>query len=124
MRRIGALIGWFTLAGLGAAQAQADQDLDPVGTYEWRVSLEGGEVMSGSFEIECPEDECSGYSYSDIGTSPILEVTVEGQRLVLRIDGGEMGPITVELTMDGKEFTGFGLAGGQEYPLSGIKVES
>jgi hypothetical protein len=123
MRRIGAFIAWFILAGLGSAQAQT-QDLDPVGTYEWQVSLEGGEVMSGSFEIECPEEECAGYSYSEIGTSPILDVTVEGQRIILQIDGGEMGPITVELTMDGNEFTGFGLAGGQEYPLSGIKVQS
>ena len=123
MCRIGALMGWFIIAGLGSAQAQT-QDLDPVGRDDWQVSLDGGDFVTGWFEIECPDEECSGYSYSDIGTAPILGVTVEGRRIALRIDGGEMGEIVVELTMDENDFTGYGVAGVQEFVLAGTKVQS
>lgn len=98
--------------------------LDPVGTYDFTVSL-GAETRSGMIEVQRTDGGYGGVGRleGETESAVIDSVSVDGRRMIIYMTApGES--VTFEMDFTGASFTGFVFAGEDAVPLTGSKRSS
>lgn len=88
-------------------QAPAAKDVDPVGTYDLVVVVQGAS-MTSTIKIEKKPDATLGGTVSTdaYGTFPIAAIKVGGQTLTISLYAQDGSPITITLTLEGDQVSG------------------
>ena len=85
----------------------AVKDVDPIGTYELSVVVQGA-PMPSVVKIEKKEDGTLGGAVSTdaYGVFPINAVKVSGKTITLSIYTTDGAPVTISMTLEGDQVTG------------------
>jgi len=97
----------------------APPPLDPVGTYDCLLYVEGTEI-GATLTIDGESGAYTGTVNSDMGPAPVSDVTVEGNEMTFLVDTGDMVVFFAVVFEDGN-FAGDFDAGGMGGSISGKK---
>ncbi|HEY4658881.1 MAG TPA: hypothetical protein VIH11_05180 [Gemmatimonadaceae bacterium] len=100
----------------------AEKDIDPVGSYELTVVVQGQAI--GSFvKIEKKDSTFTGtVSTEAYGTFTIAALKVSGKTITLSIYAADGSPVTISLTVEGDQVTGDWSMAGDGSKVTGKKV--
>ena len=117
MKKVCATLSLFAV--VLAAPVAAQDNVDPVGVWEWEVDFQG-QIVGGTFEISGDDGNWAGVGNTDMGPATITSVEVDGNVILLTLEapGGE-GEVIIEMTVEGDEFTGVGMLGYDEFVING-----
>ncbi len=125
MKRVVGLLVVMTSAAVSTAVAQTE-DVNPVGTYEFRTYA-NNQWVSGTLKIsENGEGKLVAVLDAPSAGIPVLtssSVGVEGKDITVRIPYGPEGDIWIEVTLEGDDITGqwaLGMDGGD---ITGKRVK-
>jgi hypothetical protein len=90
-----------------APQAPTTTEIDPVGTYDLTVVVQGT-AMGSTVKIEKKADATLGGTVTTqaYGTFPIEAVKVSGKTMTISITSQDGGSISISLTLEGDQVTG------------------
>jgi hypothetical protein len=90
-----------------APQAPATKDVDPVGTYELSVVVQGT-AMPSTIKIEKKPDATLGGTVTTdaYGVFPIGAVKVSGKTITIGLSTQDGSPVTITLTLEGDQVAG------------------
>ena len=90
-----------------APQAPATPDVDPVGTYDLSIVVQGTS-MPATIRIEKKPDAALGGSVATdaYGAFDIASVKVSGKAIAIVIYTQDGSPVTITLTLEGDQVTG------------------
>lgn len=101
------------------AAPAAPPALDPTGVYDCLLDVDGMEI-GATLTINGEEGAYTGSVDSDMGPSPVSDITVDGQEMTFVVDTPDMAVFFV-VTFDGPNFSGEFDAGGMGGVISGTK---
>lgn len=101
------------------AQPALPPPLDPTGVYDCLLDVDGME-LGATLTISGEEGAYTGSVDSDMGPSPVTDITVDGQEMAFVVDTPEMAVFFV-VTFDGPNFSGEFDAGGMGGFITGTK---
>lgn len=105
------------------AAPAAEKDVNPVGSYELSVVVQG--QMIGSFvKIEKKDSTFTGtVSTEAYGTFTIAALKVSGKTITLSIYAADGSPVTINMTLEGDQVTGDWSMAGDGSRLTGKKLK-
>ena len=92
--------------------------LDPVGTYDLSIGIEGMEILGVLVIRGSAEDGYTGSIDTEMGGAAIADITVEGQTVIFSIPEVGAG---AELLFEGDTFSGWVVGDMGEASMSGTK---
>ena len=93
--------------------------LDPVGTYDCLLDVEGMQ-LSAVMTISGEPGAYSGTVNSEMGPAPVSDIAIDGNQMTFAVDTQDMAVFFV-VTFDGNNFSGQFDAGGMGGYISGTK---
>ena len=93
--------------------------LDPVGTYDCYLDVEG-QALDAVLTITGEEGAYGGSVSSDMGSMPVSDVTIDGQTMSFVVDSPDM-TVFFNVVFEGADFSGEFDAGGMGGFVSGKK---
>jgi hypothetical protein len=109
---------------LPAPQAPATPNVDPVGTYDLSIVVQGASMPS-TIKIEKKDSTFVGSVSTDAyGTFEIASVKVSGKAITLIIYTQDGSPVTIALNLDGDQVTGEWSMAGDGSKVTGKKRAS
>jgi hypothetical protein len=113
----------FVACSSGGANAPAEPApppaLDPTGVYDCLLDVDGMEI-GATVTINGEAGAYTGSVDSDMGPSPVSDITVDGQEMTFLVDTPDMSVFFV-VTFDGPNFSGDFDAGGMGGMIIGTK---
>lgn len=118
-RMLAAALVLFLAACASAPRGPAP--LNPVGTFEFQTTVNGGPV-TGSVEVTGQPGAYGGTIRTSVTSDiPVTGVVVTGQDMVVSADTPD-GPLTINMTFTGNDFTGEWELSGDSGTLSGRRT--
>ena len=107
------------------APAPAAGDIDPVGTYELSLSVQGA-AISSTIKVEKGSDAAfSGTVTTEAyGTFRIASLKVSGSTITIGISTQDGSPVTISLVLDGNQVTGEWTMANDGSRITGKKLPS
>lgn len=90
-----------------APPAPAAGNIDPVGTYDLNLTVQGA-TISSTIQVEKKADATFGGTVTaqSYGTFQIASVKVSGKTMTISIYAQDGSPVAITLTLDGDQVTG------------------
>ena len=114
---------FFAACSSGGAYAPSEPapppPLDPTGVYDCLLDVDGMEI-GATLTINGEAGAYTGSVDSDMGPSPVSDITVDGQEMTFLVDTPDMSVFFV-VVFDGPNFSGDFDAGGMGGVINGTK---
>lgn len=107
------------MSGAAPPEPAPPPALDPVGTYDCLLEVEGME-LSAVMTISGEPGAYTGTVNSEMGPAPVSDIAIDGKQMTFAVDTQDMAVFFV-VTFEGDNFSGQFDAGGMGGYISGTK---